>query len=575
MSNSEDGGSTRSIDSSDTGFTHTGGHRQAPLELYAVLAFHPDTSRIGAIFRASPHEKVISFGRHSPTFQPSRPGEPPDACNGSLESADALVAVNVAESTVGSTHESTGEGLGERVVSRKAFSLMRDGECWRLLRHEGSSRLRINGQELRDEATLSEDQLMSGVVLTLAQRIVLHLRLRGHVAPSDGMGELVALRGVSAAMAALRESALAAAKSRDDVLLIGPTGSGKERIARAIHALACSSGEPWVAVNMAALPTEIASAALFGARKGAYTGADSHRRGFFQEADGGTLFLDEVGDTPPALQPMLLRALQEREIQVVGGNPQRVDLRVIAAMEQDPDHLRDSFRPALRYRLGALEIRLPALAERAEDVALLAADFFRARAREADDTWDVYRGNAGPGAWARLFEEFLLYPWPGNIRECQHIVAQISNVSHDGLQVPATIRARWRRSSGDARPSEAQSQSRKSQINEPSPKRLADVSDEVFAEAWKKARYEVATIARDLGVSRPAIYRRLKTLRDCRLAADVPLGELLSALDACRGDLRSTAERLAVSRQGLQTRLRASGVAPANFTEIFEDQDSP
>ncbi|MDA8962454.1 sigma 54-interacting transcriptional regulator, partial [Congregibacter sp.] len=302
------------------------------------------------------------------------------------------------------------------------------------------------------------------------------------------------------------------------------------------------------------------------ARKGAYTGADRNRSGFFQQADGGTLFLDEVGDTPIALQPMLLRALQEREIQVVGGKTEHVDLRVIAAMEQDPDELRERFRPALRYRLGAQEIRLPALAERREDVALLAAELFEECAQVDDRAWNIGQSESSIRSWARLFEQLLAYAWPGNIRELQHMVAQISNCSTPDLQLPAAVKARLAAVSiSPVMPREHQPDT---QVKEVPSTRLADVADEDFIAAWQTAKYEVASIARQLGVSRSSIYRRLESLRECRLAADVPLGEMLSVLDACRGDLVATADRLAVSRRGLQTRLRASGVSAADRPEI-------
>ncbi|EED33822.1 transcriptional regulator, Fis family [gamma proteobacterium NOR5-3] len=512
--------------------------QDARQELCVVIAFHPDTSRIGELCRIPCTDDSLVFGRHYPDFT-------------------ALAGQQ-------------GEGIGDSYVSREAFSLLRHGTTWHLNRKPGRSRLRVNGQELPAQALFSEHQLQQGLVVSLAQRVVLHIRLQDPMSWQQDTDEVLAsLRGVSPAMQQLRDNAALAARSPDDVLLVGPTGSGKERIARAIHALSSRSCGPWVAVNMAALPVEIASASLFGARKGAYTGADSNRAGFFQQADGGTLFLDEVGDTPETLQPMLLRALQEREIQVVGGKTERVDLRVIAAMEHNPDELRERFRPALRYRLGAQEISLPALAQRSEDVALLAANLFDESAKAHGDVWNVGDSESSVRRWARLFEQFLIYHWPGNIRELQHTVAQISSCSREGLQLPDAIRTRLAITPSPG-PMMLEEQESAPQVNESPTPRLADVSDEDFIAAWKAARYEVSTIARELGVSRSAIYRRLETLRECRLAADVPLGEMLAALDACRGDLRATADRLAVSQQGLKTRLRASGVSAADLPEILK-----
>ncbi|WOJ94927.1 sigma 54-interacting transcriptional regulator [Congregibacter variabilis] len=512
----------------DGSFWGSAEDRDVQPELCVLIAFHPDTSRIGERYRIACTDDPVIVGRHFPEFA-------------------ASTTANV-------------KGIGDQYVSREAFSLLREGRDWRIRRNPGRSRLRVNAQELPTEQLFSEEQLQQGLIVSLAQRIVLHLRLQLPMPAQQGaVAALASLKGLSPAMQQLRESTLLAAKSSADVLLIGPTGTGKERIARAIHTLSDRSSGPWVAVNMAATSVEIASASLFGARKGAYTGADSNRSGYFQQADGGTLFLDEVGDTPPTLQPMLLRALQEREIQVVGGKTERVDLRVVAAMEQDPDELRERFRPALRYRLGAQEIRLPALVERREDVALLAADFFGECATDDERPWDIGQSETSIRSWARLFEQLLAYDWPGNIRELQHTVAQISSCSTSELHVPSAVKARLTAVSvTSVMPGEHQPDTR---VQEMPPTRLADVSDEDFIVAWRAAKYEVAAIARQLGVSRSAIYRRLESLRECRLAADVPLGEMLAALDACRGDLASTADRLAVSRRGLQTRLRASGVS--------------
>jgi DNA-binding NtrC family response regulator len=537
VSDPDSGDTTRLSDATDETLWDSVIDQGIHQELCVVIAFHPDTSRIGELCTIPWTDDFLIIGRHYPEFAAS----------------SASVA----------------NGIDDSSVSREAFFLKHDGGQWQIGRKAGRSRLRLNSQELFEEAQISQECLQQGLIVTLAQRVVLHLRLQSpESCEQNSSPELASLAGVSPAMRQLRQSTAVAATSADDVLLIGPTGSGKERIARAIHALSSRSSGPWVAVNMAAMPVEIASASLFGARKGAYTGADANRSGFFQQADGGTLFLDEVGDTPAVLQPMLLRALQEREIQVVGGKTERVDLRVIAAMEQDPDELREHFRPALRYRLGAQEIRLPALAERREDVALLAANLFGERGQVDGHPWDVGPSETSVRSWARLFEQLLGYAWPGNIRELQHTVAQISSFSKAGLEVPKAVRARL--ATTPIIPVISTEEEPHTEVKEMPAFRLAELSDADFVAAWRAAKYEVASIARQLGVSRSAIYRRLQNLRECRLAADVPLGEMLSALDACRGDLASTADRLAVSRRGLQTRLRASGVSTADLPEILE-----
>lgn len=561
----------------------------------AVIAFHPDTHRIGEHCRILADADTFTLGRDAPDFAQAGGAAPAP--------------------------------LNDPYVSRAACSFTREDGVWRLCRESGRSRLRVDGREHTRPLLLGEGELRQGLILTLGMRVVIYLRLqdlrpqglpnspRPRVEnPPVDVSSLAAdhrealqlsamLPGVSEAMLQLREAVRAAAASGEDVLLIGPTGTGKERVARAIHALATDAGAPWVAVNMAALPGEIAAASLFGVRRGAYTGADSHRDGFFQQAQGGTLFLDEVGDTPPSVQPQLLRALQERELQVLGGPAQRVELRVVSAMETDPDVFAGALRASLRFRLGAQEIRLPPLAERREDIGLHAAQHLQACAAGEGREWRPDpENNAELMRWARCFELLLRYHWPGNVRELLHRVAQIYAASPERLQVPAQVLESLSavvtpdetlsgaqsaapaasRSAPNASPGSAAKRAGPSGAGEipegPAPDglgvseqhggrgtpiRLADLSEEAFLAVWEGSNREVASVARQLGVSRPAIYRRLKSMSTCRLAADVPLGELLATLDECRGDLAAAAERLCVSRPGLEARLRASGVVVA------------
>jgi two-component system response regulator PilR (NtrC family) len=196
------------------------------------------------------------------------------------------------------------------------------------------------------------------------------------------------------------------------VLLAGPSGSGKEVVARWIHRCSPRSAGPFVAVNCAAVPEELADTAFFGARRGAYTGADADREGYFQAARGGTLFLDEVGELPASLQAKLLRAVEGGEVQRVGStSPERADLRLLAASNRDLAAMAaaGSFREDLRWRLAQVVIELPGLAGRKEDIGPLAR-FFLQR----------LRGGLFPEA-PELSAQGLAWleerPWPGNARE--------------------------------------------------------------------------------------------------------------------------------------------------------------
>ncbi|HZW36420.1 MAG: sigma-54-dependent transcriptional regulator [Deltaproteobacteria bacterium] len=194
------------------------------------------------------------------------------------------------------------------------------------------------------------------------------------------------------------------------VLITGESGTGKEAVARRIHVRSPRAEGPFVAVNCAAIPGELLESELFGHARGAFTGAVRDRAGRFRQAGGGTLFLDEVGEIPLALQAKLLRALQERTVDVVGGDrPVPVDVRIVAATNRDlPERIRGgTFREDLYYRLNVVEVRLPPLRERREDIPPLVEYFMKERAGEG-------RELTVPPA---VMEELQSRPWPGNVRE--------------------------------------------------------------------------------------------------------------------------------------------------------------
>ena len=206
------------------------------------------------------------------------------------------------------------------------------------------------------------------------------------------------------------------AASEATVLISGESGTGKELIARAIHHGSDRKDEAFVAVNCAAIPADLLESELFGHVKGAFTGAVKDRRGKFEMADGGTLFLDEVGELPVELQPKLLRALQEREIEPVGGVPRKVDVRLVAATNRDleADMAGGTFREDLYYRLAVIPVHLPPLRQRPGDIPLLVRYFI-------DKHGGGQRIAVSEGAMARLAG----YDWPGNVRELENAVERM------------------------------------------------------------------------------------------------------------------------------------------------------
>ncbi len=231
---------------------------------------------------------------------------------------------------------------------------------------------------------------------------------------SSSFGEII---WKSAAMGALLEQVQMVADSDSTVLILGETGTGKELIARAIHEHSARSGKRMVKMNCAAVPSGLLESDLFGHEKGAFTGATTTRQGRFELAEGGTLFLDEVGDLPLELQPKLLRVLQEREIERLGGSKViPVNVRLIAATNRD---LKDmvaerQYRSDLYYRLNVFPILIPPLRERPEDIPLLAKFFTQKIARRMNRTIDSI-----PGETLRRLSQL---PWPGNVRELENVI---------------------------------------------------------------------------------------------------------------------------------------------------------
>jgi len=225
------------------------------------------------------------------------------------------------------------------------------------------------------------------------------------------------ISGKSQAMVQAVEQAKKAARSRTTVLLLGESGTGKELFARSIHDWSERSGRPFVAINCVGLSKELLESELFGHEKGAFTGAHQLKRGKLEIADGGTVFLDEVGDISPQIQTKLLRFVQEREFERVGGlHPIPVDVKIIAATNQDIEQAvaRGSFREDLYHRLNVIAITLPPLRERKDDIESLAGYFLQHFARETKKNFSSVTASA----LAKLLE----YAWPGNVRELANVI---------------------------------------------------------------------------------------------------------------------------------------------------------
>jgi two-component system response regulator HydG len=313
----------------------------------------------------------------------------------------------------------------------------------------------------------------------------------------SGNGEALArdILGRSPAMRSLREAIARAAVTPFPVLIEGESGTGKELAARALHELSGRGGGPFVAVNCGAFPETLLEAELFGVEKGAFTGATARKPGRFERANGGTLFLDEVGEMPVGAQVKLLRALQEGEIERLGGTQTvKVDVRLVAATSKDlgREVAEGRFREDLYYRLNVVEIRLPPLSWRREDIPLLADHFLR---RFAAKNGKSVRGFT-PEALAALED----YAWPGNVRELEHAVERAVVLARgDVLDVgdlPETVRKGPRGAAGH--------------VVIPIGTPLEEVERRVLHETLRHTGGDKSMAARLLGIATRTIYRKLE-----------------------------------------------------------------
>ncbi len=260
------------------------------------------------------------------------------------------------------------------------------------------------------------DELKELVKRALEKRRLLvdNMELRRQIHSRYGMENVV---GNSAAMARVYDMVRRVAPTRSNILILGESGTGKELVARAIHYNSPRAGRPMISVNCGAIPESLIESELFGHVKGAFTGAVSSHKGYFEEADGSTLFLDEIGELSMAMQVKLLRVLQERKVKPVGGSRERpVDVRLICATNRNLEEevKAERFRGDLYYRINVIQIRIPPLRERPEDIPLLAVHFVERFCRD--------NGREPMVITRRALDALSRYPFPGNVRELENIM---------------------------------------------------------------------------------------------------------------------------------------------------------
>ena len=467
--------------------------------------------------------------------------------------------------------------LADPHLSRKPLRLVPGPQpgAVRLVRDGFHGDVVADGVPMGAEHTLHADDVERGVVLLLAGRVALLLHLMDPTA-EGGTGRW-GLVGESAAMVRLRREIRQAGRLPVPVLLRGETGTGKELVARALHDISPRSDRTYLAVNLGAVPAALAASELFGAARGAFTGADRRRTGYFNQAAGGTLFLDEVGEVPVDVQVLLLRALETGEIQPVGADkPLRVDVRVIAATDSDLEAaIADGrFRSPLLHRLAGYEIHVPALRERRDDVGRLLVHFLR---RELESVGAAGRlDDPGPRGrpWlpASLVARLATYDWPGNVRQLRNVARQIVVAGRDALE--AVLGQRLERQLRQAQelagsgPSPISPDSSTVADDVPDPpgrrrayRRASEIGEEELMAALRSHRWRLQPCAAALGISRTSLYTLIDRCSQLRKAAELGREEIETCLERLGGDVDAAVEALEVSRHGLLLRMRELGLA--------------
>ena len=523
---------TRIADASTANMVKRPSGGASPSLLTALtIAVHPTADRVGErlVLAALAAGKEVELSRNGPDFV--KPG-----------------------SLLGSP-------LGDPFVSRKPIRLSprKDGGA-RLVVEEGGTAVVVGGKELGTlEITAAE--LAAGVPIELADRVLLVLHQVS--AEAERGVDHLGMVGHSSGIRQVREHIERVADLDVSVLIRGETGTGKELVARAIHDRSKRKSGPFVSVNLGAVPRELAAAELFGAQRGAFTGATRDREGYFGAARGGTLFLDEVGEASPEVQSMLLRVLETGEMYPVGGQtPVATEVRLIAATDANlEEHIKEGrFKAPLLHRLGGYEIRLPKLSERREDIGILFHHFAREELSAIGELHRLSPEDPHAEAWlpASVAARLVRFAWPGNIRQLRNMTRQLVIGSRGGAQIALDPRMAEELDGGAAKPVSSRRSEQDSGVK--LRRKPAEITEAEMLAALREGAWDMKAAADRLGIPRSSIYDVIDRCPSIRTAGDLRAEEIERCFQECSGDIDAMVQRLCVSGRALKRRIKELGL---------------
>lgn len=484
-----------------------------------TILWHPDPSRVGAMSLLSDLRPARGLGisRKTPEF------------------------------TCYADHPAS---LDDSFLSRQPFldvSLI--GRSLKLTPLSHQLPITLNGRPLTSPATLSPADLGVGAIITFGKRIALCL----HFAKRPDTQADLGLLGRSDAMNGVRSAIRSVADLVVPVLIRGETGTGKELTAAAIVEAGPRAGKPFVTVNIGALPQQLATAEILGYEKGAFTGALASRQGYFAEADQGTLFLDEIGLANSEVQTALLRVLETNEVRPLGGRaPRRVNVRVLAATDAHIDAALsdEDFSQPLFHRLSTMQIRLPPLRERREDIGILLLHFLRDVMAQTGDLPKLNTHESAKRPWlsATAVASLAMASWPGNVRQLRNCVTAIAvaNRGAPAARLPPDLVATLAPADVAASPEPHDSTT---------PESTQALNHAKLLDALARHDFQPARAAKALGVSRTTVYHHIRRDPTLGRLTSISDSQLAKELKDCDGDRHALAKRLKVSYRALQVRL--------------------